>query len=346
MTRPPRIEFPGAVYYVTTRGNADHSVVDDDADRTKWASVLADAAQRYAWRVYAFALLDDRYHIFFQTREATLATGMRDLNGNYAVYHSARHHQPGHLFRGRYQAVLVEPNGHMADVSRHVHLSPVRAGLVPQPEQWRWSSYVGYCSTRRRRDWIDYGTVLAEFGADESGARRAYRDFVVAGLNNGGDLPLSRGLRGVVLGSPEFAGQVLRQFRRRGTSDVAAALVEQHRRRPSIGKVIRIVADVLDADPSRWVPGKRSNDMARAAAAYASRELTGASCTDIARALGYRNVSSIVRACCRVEKAMIEPDFAHKVRSLLDLITRNGRPAEPDPEPVVTPRLAEPALSH
>lgn len=134
MARPLRLEFPGAVYHVISRGNARHNIVDDDRDRSQWLTLLAHVVDRYGWFCHAYCLMDE-------TPQPNLSLGMRQLNGWYTQAYNRRHHRVGHLYQGRFTAILVEKETHLLELCRYVVLNPVRAKLVPHPRQWTWSSY-------------------------------------------------------------------------------------------------------------------------------------------------------------------------------------------------------------
>jgi len=135
MARPLRLEFADAVHHAMSRGIEGRSICRDDTDRKIWLEILARAAERFDWRVFAFSLLDNHFHLFLRTPEGALAPGMRQLNGDYAGYFNRRHGRLGPLMQGRYKSVLVEGAGHWAELSRYVHLNPVRAGLAERPEK-------------------------------------------------------------------------------------------------------------------------------------------------------------------------------------------------------------------
>ena len=184
MVRPLRVEFAGAVHHVMSRGNARGAIVADDADRWRWLRLLERATLRHGWRVFALALMDNHYHVFLQTPEPNLSVGLQQLNSGYATYFNARHRRVGHVLQGRFRSIVVEEHGYWLELSRYVHLNPVRAGLVSRPEDWAWSSYAGYHRPARRLKWVDYGRVLAEFGGDTPAGRTAYRDYVAEGLRS------------------------------------------------------------------------------------------------------------------------------------------------------------------
>ena len=156
MARPLRIEYPGAHYHVMSRGNERRPIVRDDADREKRLDWLRRTVETYGWRLHAFVLMNNHDHLFLETPQANLSAGMQYLNGSYTSYFNRRYRRAGHLFQGRYQAQLVEEEGYYLEVSRYIHLNPVRAGCVERAERYLWSSYPGYHNPRRAIAWTTY----------------------------------------------------------------------------------------------------------------------------------------------------------------------------------------------
>ena len=140
MARPLRIEYPGAVYHITNRGNDKKSAFKDDQDRETFLKILAHVNKRYHWLCHAYCLMDNHYHLMIETPDGNLALGMRQLNGVYTQARNKRYNKTGHLFQGRYKAVLIQKDTHLLEVCRYVVLNPVRARMVEKPEDWRWSS--------------------------------------------------------------------------------------------------------------------------------------------------------------------------------------------------------------
>jgi len=141
MARPLRIEYPGAVYHITTRGNARNDIFRDDRDRHNFLDILTETVRRYHWLCHAYCLMCNHYHLLIETPEANLSAGMRQLNGIYTQRYNLRHQTVGHVFQGRYKAVLVEKENYLLELCRYIVLNPVRAGLVELPEYWQWGSY-------------------------------------------------------------------------------------------------------------------------------------------------------------------------------------------------------------
>ena len=141
MSRPLRPEVPGAIWHITSRGNERHSIFVDEEDRERFLALLGKVAADFNWRCYAFVLMGNHYHLMVETPEATLSRGMRQLNGVYTLGFNRRHGRVGHLFQGRFKAILVERESHLLELIRYVALNPVRAGLVAAPQEWKWNSY-------------------------------------------------------------------------------------------------------------------------------------------------------------------------------------------------------------
>jgi REP element-mobilizing transposase RayT len=322
MARPLRIEYPDAIYHVTARGIERRDIVADDRDRNKWLALLQRTVEAYRWHPFSFALMNTHYHLFVQTPDANLSTGMHYFNGSYAGYFNARHSRSGHLFGGRYKTVLVEGEGHWLELSRYIHLNPVRAGIVRKPEDWKWSTFKGYCHLSHRLAWIDYGQVLAEFGGDASSGRKAYKTFVEAGLASRPKSPLSEAVQGMILGSKAFVEKIRGLLGERPHDRELPAL-SRLRRRPALEEVIAKAAGQFGSDSSHWKYGRRCDDPARAVAAYVARRTTGLRGAEIAEALGYRNVSSVSVACRRIEREMRHPSVAKKVQRLLEEVSAN-----------------------
>ena len=179
MSRPLRIEYPGALYHVTARGNARRDIVEDDGDRQCFVDLLAETVQSRRWRLYAYCLMDNHYHLLVETPEPNLSRGMRQLNGVFTQRTNRRHGRVGHVFQGRYKSILVEREAYLMELCRYVVLNPVRAGMAARAGEWRWSSYPVTADLRRTAPaWLARAAVLDLFG----GSGRRYRRFVEAGL--------------------------------------------------------------------------------------------------------------------------------------------------------------------
>lgn len=182
MARPLRIEYPGAVYHITSRGNARERIYLDDEDYGRFLNCLCSVVKRFNWILHAYCLMSNHYHLLIETPEGNLSRGMRQLNGIYTQHFNRRHHRVGHVLQGRYQAILVDKDNYLLELSRYIVLNPVKTGMVKEPEEWQWSSYnemIGYgkgltCFTK---DWI-----LLKFGRKGEESETLYQEFVREGI--------------------------------------------------------------------------------------------------------------------------------------------------------------------
>jgi REP element-mobilizing transposase RayT len=254
-------------------------VFEDDEDREAFLRLLGEVVRRFHWLCHAYCLMGNHYHLLVETPEANLSRGMRHLNGVYTQGFNTRHKRIGHVFQGRYKAVLVEKQSHLLEVSRYVVLNPVRAGIVGRAQAWRWSSYratAGFCKAPEllSTDWI-----LHQFGQRRHEAQKAYRQFVREGVS--GTNPWEGLAGGLILGGKEFVASV------RGRLSTADDLREVPRRERLVGRAP--LAELLEGVGS----ARTSRDKA-IAAAYV---LYGYTMKEIADCLGihYATVSRSVR---------------------------------------------------
>ena len=181
MARPLRIEYPGAVYHVTSRGNARQDVFVDDDDRTAFLEVVHQVGDRFNWLCHAYCLMTNHYHLLVETIDPTLSRGMRQLNGVYTQAFNRHHGRGGHLFQGRFKAILVEKDAYLLELCRYVVLNPVRAKMVRSAKDWRWSSYRVTAGMEEPPAFLTVDWILSQFGGRRLKAQKAYRRFVSAG---------------------------------------------------------------------------------------------------------------------------------------------------------------------
>ena len=181
MSRPLRIEYPGAWYHVMNRGRRSENIYFVDADRNAFIKVLQEAAELWNIRIAAYCLMSNHYHLLIQTPDGNLSRGMRHINGVYTQRFNRRHKKEGQLFRGRYKAVLVEADSHLLEVMRYIHRNPLRAGMIKSLEEYCWSSHLGYLSRAKKWSWLQKDDLLTMLSKSRSEQKRAYIDFVGKG---------------------------------------------------------------------------------------------------------------------------------------------------------------------
>jgi REP element-mobilizing transposase RayT len=204
MARSLRIIYPGAFYHVTSRGNERKEIFKSKRDREKFLAYLESATQRYDAVIYAYCLMDNHYHIMLETPSGNLPQIMRHINGAYTTYFNVKRKRSGHLFQGRYKAVLVDIDEYAKELSRYIHLNPVRAKMVDSPEGYAWSSYQFYIGKQKAPEWLNRDFVLSYFGKKVSTAQNEYQKFVIELVHKKYDSPLDGVISSTLLGSPDF----------------------------------------------------------------------------------------------------------------------------------------------
>jgi putative transposase len=215
MSRPLRIEWPGALYHVTSRGDRREPIVEDDVDRRAWVEVLGQTCDRFNWRVHAWCLMTNHYHVLVEMPDGNLSSGMRHLNGVWSQRFNRRHARVGHVFQGRFKAILVQRQGYLLELARYVVLNPVRAGMVARAGDYAWSSYKDTLAAaqgqgRGADHWLQPDWLLSQFGQERGQAAQAYVDFVRAGVGQPGIWQQLQ--HEIFLGSAEFVLQMQAQL--------------------------------------------------------------------------------------------------------------------------------------
>jgi len=208
MARPLRLEFAGALYHVTSRGDGKDDIYLSDFDREAWLFVLGEVCRRYNWVCHAYCLMTNHYHILIETPESNLSLGMRQLNGVYTQRFNRNHKRVGHVFQGRYKAILVDKDDYLKELCRYIVLNPVRAAMVRSAKDWPWSSYRATAGFEDLYPWLCVDWLLSGFARRRKSACEKYRDFVSDGRNQGS--PWSSLKNQIFLGGEAFVERMQR----------------------------------------------------------------------------------------------------------------------------------------
>lgn len=181
MGRKPRIEVPGGIYHLGSRGNRGCRIYMDDHEREVFLSLFARLSKRHGWTLGTYVLMTNHYHLLM-TIESGLSDGMRELNGEFSSYTNRRKGLDGHLFKNRFWYEPIESEAHYLETARYIVLNPVRAGLCGTPEEWRWSSYRACAGLDFAPPFLKADELLGCFGSTPDAARDAYRRFVSDGM--------------------------------------------------------------------------------------------------------------------------------------------------------------------
>jgi len=315
MARAQRIEYEGAVYHVTARGNERRAIFHNDADRERFLRVLGESVERFETRLYLFCLMTNHVHLVVETPRANLGQFMHRIETAYTVYFNRRHDRCGHLLQGRYGARLVEKDAYILRLSRYVHLNPVfTAAARKRPvreriamlREYRWSSYRSYIGRDRRLAFVDYDPILATVSAGPTRRAQAYRRFVESAVGQADeDFREVKNASPLSLGSEGFRERVLALYRnlldaRAGREDVA------FRRRVAVlspEEILTVVCAGLGVERAMLLR-RRRNSFDRAVAARMLCQYAGLTQRQAARALGIGNGASVSGQLSRLAKEL------------------------------------------
>ena len=248
MARPLRIEYSGAFYHVTSRGNERKAVYKSQRDREKFFSYLESATERYGAVVHVFCLMDNHYHLLIETPSGNLSQIMHHINGAYTTYFNTKRERSGHLFQGRYRAILIDVDEYAKELSRYIHLNPVRAGIAENPEEYRWSSCQYYTVKRKPPEWLKRDFILSYFGNEPKTAMKRYRDFVRSVMDQEYKNPLAEISHSVILGGEKFIAEIKTRFLRDKQPDRDLPTLRDLSSRPGLGHIEKAVDSVLQQD--------------------------------------------------------------------------------------------------
>jgi REP element-mobilizing transposase RayT len=273
MSRALRVQYEGAYYHVACRGNERRNIFRDDPDRFSFLDCLERSAGIYEVRVLCYVLMDNHFHLVIQTVHANLSEFMRHFNISYTAAFNRRHRRSGHLYQGRYHAILIEKDSYLLEVSRYLHLNPVRIKSIATKSaeeksrllsKYRWSSHRGYVSVRQRREFVDYAQVLDYFGGDNARGRRRYAVFVKKGVEADVTSPFKEVVGQLILGGEEFVECIRKRFLGKD---------EDRRERPAVQMITRKTSPERAIEVTAKLVGLESDDLFARGAMTAERGL-------------------------------------------------------------------------
>jgi len=248
MARQLRIEFPNAFYHITARGNERKAVFKSVKDREKFLSYFESASNRYGAVIHAYCLMDNHYHILIETPLGNLSKIMQHINSSYTTYFNIRHDRSGHLFQGRYKSILVDADEYAKELSRYIHLNPVRAKMVKTPEEYQWSSCVYYTDKKEAPEWLCRDFILGYFGEKFSTSQRHYKEFVHSLVGEDYGSPFTDVVYSMILGSPKYAREIKDTFLKEKPRDRELPALEEFVDRLDIDTISDMVDSVIQTD--------------------------------------------------------------------------------------------------
>jgi putative transposase len=313
MSRPLRLEFAGAVFHVTSRGNERREIFRDDEDRQAFLEVLGRVVSMFGFRLYGWVLMGNHYHLLLETPEPTLVRGMRQLNGLYTQRFNRRHRRSGHLFQGRYKAILVEKEAHLMELSRYLVLNPVRAGLVRSAKDWPWSSYRATVGQEAEPPWLDVDGVLGPFGGRRAAARQRFRAFVSEGLRSDYS-PWEQVTGQLFLGGEAFL-EAMRERIKKARQDGEIPRRQRSLGRPGLKTIAESAAKAFGVSGAQI--RRRRGGAVRLAVAYVARTEGVLPLSEIGGYLNVRSWSASHMATAAEERMATDGVFRRQVAATL-----------------------------
>jgi len=315
MARQLRIEYDGAFYHVTSRGNQRGKIFWDDRDRERLKTILERTKERYGYLLHGYVFMSNHYHLLIETPRANIKQIMQNINTSYTVYVNRRYRRFGHLFQGRYKAFIVDKERYLLGLGRYIHLNPVRAGVVRRPEDFRWSSYCDYIGSRNE-GLVDTDETLGLFSRKRGIAIRRYREFVKEGL--GGGSPLENAT-GSILGDEGFRERVVRYLRVLPDKG-AIPEIRKIRKRQGVDEIVRGVGKYYGLPEVDLLRRRRRAEGQRKIAVYLSKVLSGEKNAEIGSVFGI-TIQAVSNAVRSVEKRIAEDNkFGSEVMRLKKIV--------------------------
>lgn len=302
MSRPLRIDYPGAWHHVMNRARRNHDLYQNVEDYELFLSLLQEAAALFHMNIAAYCLMPDHYHLLVQSEDGNLSRCMRHINGIYTQKYNIRHKADGTLFRGRYKSVLVQEDSYLLQLIRYIHKNSVKAGLAENPGDYKWSSHAGYGSNKREWGWIYKDFILSMLTPQKEEQGRQYKSFMglpvteeIESFYSGKHLPS-------ILGGTAFAAWVKKTF---FTEKLNFEVPESKRLAPDTDYINKVVAESYGIESDQLFTAKRGvENEPRNVAIYISRHLKGDPLNKIGRVFNLKRDSSVSSAIERVNKKL------------------------------------------
>jgi REP element-mobilizing transposase RayT len=295
MARPLRVEYPGAYYHVINRGNAGEEIFKNARDREKFLEYLATAVARFSVVVHTYCLMSNHFHLLLQTQEANLSKAIQWLNVSYATYFNKKRQRSGHLFQGRFKAILIDADQYLEQLSRYIHLNPVQAKIVATPVEYPWSSYPAFVGKTKNPEWLTTGEILGHFGKRRNTAIKKYKSFVeeinIAALAD----PHAETFGGFILGDTPFIKWVQNTFL--ASQENSQEIPELKKLTPRVppARILQAVCVECKCEKEKVVKKGKHRSHERAMAIYLTRDLSGLSGKELGSFFGVSGAAITMR---------------------------------------------------
>lgn len=286
MARPLRVEYPGAFYHVINRGNNQENIFKNDRDREKFLEYLQKANERFSIVCHTYCLMSNHFHLLVETAEPNLSRAMQWINVSYATYFNRKRGRHGHLFQGRFKAILIDADAYLKHLSRYIHLNPVRAKMVPRPSNYQWSSYSAFIGKSKTPPYLETDWLLSNFATSKEEAKRKYKDFVEGADIKTLENPNRQLTAGFILGDPDFVNWVKETFLSGRKDEKEIPQLKRLKPKVPLETVLKAVCEEFNCGEEQLITKGRKKNKAREVAIYLAREVSGMSGKDLGDRFG------------------------------------------------------------
>ena len=305
MARPYRLQGEGYLYHIASRGNDRKRIYVGKYDYEKFLEYLIKAKEKYKFYIYAYCLMSNHYHLLIETTQPNLSRIMQYINTAYSVYYNKKRNRSGHLFQGRYKSIIIEGDSYFLELTRYIHLNPVRAGMSETPEGYKWSSFRGYMS-KKGDSVIDRQEIMRYYKINPS----KYKKFVLEGMDKKADI-LSKVYAGFILGRTKFIKDTLKDLKLQVDGGEEFSYSKRVINDVDIGNIVKEIAKRYKQSPKELYTGKKKPLFARKVAIYLSKRLTGLTNKEIGKAFGI-TYSAVSKSAQDMERILKEERKARR----------------------------------
>jgi REP element-mobilizing transposase RayT len=317
MTRPLRVEYPGAYYHVINRGNNQEKIFLNDRDKEKFLEYLGKANRRFFIIIHTYCLMSNHFHLLVETPESNLSMAMQWINVSYATYFNRKRGRHGHLFQGRFKAILIDADEYLKHLSRYIHLNPVRAKMVPTPSTYQWSSYAAFIGELKVPPFLETDWLLSNFGKRKKIAQRNYKDFVEGADINTVENPHKQITEGFILGDLDFVKWVKETFLSDRQDEKEIPQLKKLKPRIELEIVVDAVCEEFGCTAEQIITKGRKKNKAREIAIHLSRDLSGKSCKDLGLYFGEVSGALITMMNNRIAQEVAQNRrFKHRLENI------------------------------
>lgn len=310
MARPYRLQSQDCFYHITSRGDDRKKIFLSEGDYQKFLEYISYAKAKYKFHVYAYCLMTNHYHLLLETTQANISKIMHYLNGSYTTYYNIKRKRSGHVFQGRFKSIVVDKDNYFQELSRYIHLNPVKAKITKQPEAYRWSSYMGYFG--KKDPVLDYDRIKRYLSMDNN----QYQQFVLSGIDKPLD-PFKNVYAGFILGCSSFIKEKLKSLKDQTKESKEIAYRDNIFEGIDIELITQEVGSRYHQEARELYAAKKKPVFARKVAIYLAKKLTCLTNVEIGAKFGI-TYSAVSKAAGDIERLMAEnKKVNHEVEELI-----------------------------